>query len=260
MSRPAFRRPLTGIWIYPVKSLPGLRVESSRVLPSGALENDRRFVMCDRDGRKVTGKREPKIHTVHAEFEEQGSIIRLAGERYSLEAQRVEIEEQLSVVLGYGVVLQENIHSGFPDDVNAPGPTLVSQGTIAQVAHWFPHLDSPGIFARFRANLEVAGDVPFEEDALVGEEPVPFRIGDLSFEGLKVCARCSVPPRDPRTGEVESTFKSRFANLREETLPPWSPRDKFDHFYRLAVNTRLVTFGEDDHLRIGDVVSAGAPK
>jgi hypothetical protein len=44
-----------------------------------------------------------------------------------------------------------------------------------------------------------------------------------------------------------------FARRRQDSLPAWAPADRFDHFYRLAVNTRRAE-GRPAVLRVGDAV------
>lgn len=44
--------------------------------------------------------------------------------------------------------------------------------------------------------------------------------------------------RDPITGTVEVFQKTR-ATKRKEALPDWVVSSRFDHYYRLAVNTRI---------------------
>jgi hypothetical protein len=56
------------ITLYPVKSLDGVDVAAARVLPSGALENDRRWRLVDMEGRVVNAKRTPLFHAIRAEF------------------------------------------------------------------------------------------------------------------------------------------------------------------------------------------------
>jgi uncharacterized protein YcbX len=81
---------------------------------------------------------------------------------------------------------------------------------------------------------------------------VRFRIGEVDFEGSNPCARCSVPPLDSYTGEDIVGFQKRFCDLRREHLPPWATADHFDHFYRLAVNTRVALSEAGKTLRVGD--------
>jgi hypothetical protein len=102
------------------------------------------------------------------------------------------------------------------------------------------------------------GHLPaFWEDQLYGEDErsvVRFRIGEVNFEGSNPCARCPVPARDPQTAADLVGFQKRFTDLRRETLPPWAPVARFDHFYRLAVNTRVAPTETGKHLRIGETL------
>jgi MOSC domain-containing protein len=104
-------------------------------------------------------------------------------------------------------------------------------------------------------NLEVEGVEPFWEDRLyrAGSPPQPFRIGSVLFEGTNPCQRCVVPSRDPSTGEVWPEFARRFAELREQHLPPWTARERFNHFYRLTTNTRG-TGSSGGLIRVGDAI------
>ena len=95
----------------------------------------------------------------------------------------------------------------------------------------------------------------FWEDCLFGEDErsvVRFHIGEVALEGSNPCARCPVPPRDPLTGVILDGFQKRFTQLRESTLPEWSPRERFDHFYRFSTNTRVASSESNKHLRVGD--------
>jgi uncharacterized protein YcbX len=81
---------------------------------------------------------------------------------------------------------------------------------------------------------------------------VRFRIGEVAFEGSNHCARCPVPSRDPRTGEIILDFARRFSEKRRATFPPWSAEVRFDHYYRLAINTRVPSSELGKLLRLGD--------
>ena len=83
---------------------------------------------------------------------------------------------------------------------------------------------------------------------------VPFRIGGVTIHGVNPCQRCVVPPRDPETGEAIPDFSPIFRTKREETLPAWAARSRFNHFYRLAVNTRVPESEVGKVLRVGDEV------
>ena len=65
---------LSGIWVYPIKSLEGVAVGTVEALPSGALADDRRWRMVDRQGRVVNGKRTAAVHGVAAPFDVQRQL------------------------------------------------------------------------------------------------------------------------------------------------------------------------------------------
>src|SRR6266850_94947 len=53
---------------------------------------------------------------------------------------------------------------------------------------------------------------------------------------------------------VSTWFQKRFSELRRAHLPSWSPSQRFDHFYRLATNTRVPPSESGKTLRVGDPV------
>src|SRR5258707_5043452 len=110
---------------------------------------------------------------------------------------------------------------------------------------------------RFSTPLELDGFPAFWEDHLFGPEenyPVRFKIGEVAFEGSNPCARCPVPPRNPRTGEDLIGFQKKFSEMRRNSLPPSSPAARFDHFYRLATNTRVPSTEQGKRVRVGDAL------
>lgn len=254
---------LAGIFVYPIKSFDGVSVESARVLDSGALEFDRRWALVDDAGRFVNGKRSPRLHRLKSAFDLAANRIAISADgttrTFSLDSNRPELEAWLSEFFGLTVRLEENPAAGFPDDTTAPGPTVISRATLETVTGWFPGLTIEDVRRRFRANLEIDGVDPFWEDHLYSVEGqmVRFQIGGVSLEGTNPCQRCVVPTRSPDTGERYEDFQATFEKQRYETLPWWATRSRFDHFYRLAVNTRPVT-GSMGMIRIGDEVQVVA--
>ena len=238
---------LARIRLYPIKSLDPLEVDEVVVLRAAGLAHDREFCLLDENGDIVNAKRfgEQLIPirsevdlglgelTLHANGTSQ--VFRLASESGA-------IESWFSSRLGQPVTLARNSQGGFPDDSAAPGPTLVSTATLREVASWFPGSSADEMRRRFRANLEIDGVPAFWEDRLYGTagEAAALRIGDVTIEGVNPCARCAVPERNPETGEIaEPAFAKIFTDRRRETLPSWADKSRFDHYYRLSVNTRI---------------------
>jgi hypothetical protein len=251
------------ITIFPIKSLDGVDVPEARVLASGALEFDRQFALVDADGRFVNGKRTEAVHRIRAEFDLAQSLVRFNGKvEFSLRHDQREISQWLSTALGIACGLAENPSHGFPDDTQSPGPTVISTATLAEISSWFPGLTLDESRRRFRANLEIDGVEALWEDRLIGsaDTHVPFQIGDLQWLGVNPCQRCVVPSRASTSGEATPSFQKTFATERERRLPAWAPRDRFNHFYRLAVNTRLATGQPPGRIAVGDpVFCAGRP-
>ncbi|RMG34757.1 MAG: MOSC domain-containing protein [Planctomycetota bacterium] len=180
-----------------------------------------------------------------------------AWERFALSANNAALKQWLSEALHRPVELVENPAAGFPDDENFNGPTVISTETLQAITEWFPDLSLDEVRRRFRANLEVAGaEVPFWEDRLYGPvgAVIPFRIGGVRFGGCNPCRRCVVPTRDSRSGRADADFIERFRQMRAATLPPWAERSRFDHHYRLAVNTIVLDAGSTGVIAVGDPV------
>ena len=57
------------ITIFPIKSLPGIPVETARITGGGILENDRIYAIYDAEGKVVNGKRTPRVHELRCEFD-----------------------------------------------------------------------------------------------------------------------------------------------------------------------------------------------
>lgn len=251
---------LASIRIYPIKSLDPVEVQRAVVTASGALLYDREYALLDEAGKYVNGKSCVKIHSIRSAFDLEHGSVKVWSSGGSGELQ-VRLPEEMRTLEGwltrhfdFAVRLVRNRAGGFPDDEDAHGPTIVSTETLAEVASWFPGLSVDDVRSRFRTNLEIAGAQPFWEDRLFGAkgEGARFQIGRVAFEGVGPCARCVVPGRDPGSGVPLSEFQKTFSEQRRKTLPAWAKAERFDHFYRLAVNTRLLSTEDGQEISVGD--------
>lgn len=253
---------LAGISLYPIKSLPPVSVPHARIAENGGLEGDRVLAFFDSEGRVINGKRTPLVHGLRAsvDFRDGTVILREGvgrpGVCFHLHRERDALEAWLSEYFGMAVTLRHNPQGGFPDDANAPGPTVIGQATLEEVTSWYGGLRVSEARIRFRANLEIAGAPAFWEDRLFADagEVVRFAVGDVVLEGTNPCQRCIVPTRDTRTGAQDADFAQVFRARREETLPPWANRARFNHFYRLAINTIVPASEWGKMVRVGDAV------
>ncbi|WP_373541758.1 MOSC domain-containing protein [Chamaesiphon sp.] len=255
---------LAQIAIYPVKSLDGMVVERTQISAGGALEYDRRWAIVDERGKVVNAKRTVKIQQLRSQFnlvDRDRPMISLATAAdptiytFCLTTEPIALARWLSQFFGFAVSLIENATHGFPDDPDAYGPTIISTATLKMVCGWFPGLDLDEARRRFRTNLEVSGVPAFWEDRLFGAPGavVKFRVGEVEFEGINPCQRCIVPTRDSLSGAVSAKFQQIFSQQRQQTLPAEIHAARFNHFYRLALNTRIPRSEAGKLLMIGDV-------
>lgn len=252
---------LDRIDLYPVKSLDGVAVESARVRGGGGLVGDREYRLVDAaEGAVLNGKKlGAALIRLRAELDLDAARVALVDGAASIEAdlpdQIPALEGWLSARLERAVRIERG--DGFADDEDASGPTVVSRATLREVGSWFG-LDEDEMRRRIRANLIVDGVPAFWEDRLYGREGEPrwFRVGGVRLEAVNPCARCAVPSRDSRTGEIaDARFAKIFSERRRETLPEWADASRFDHYYRLAVNTRAPADEDGKTLSAGQEVT-----
>jgi ferredoxin-NADP reductase/uncharacterized protein YcbX len=261
MSTPRISR----ITLFPIKSLDGVDVTQALLSDHGALVDDRRWAMFDDAGRRfVNGKNHAAVHAIRSRFDLLSRTVTLTDSRdphavgtcFELDDHRGDIESWLSDAMGFRIHLHEDHARGFPDDTHSPGPTVISTGTLEEISRWFA-LPVEQIRARFRTNIEIDGVPPFWEDRLFrgNGEAVPFCIGNAKLLGINPCQRCIVPARDPVSGALDAGFALRFAELRQRTRPDWSNPDRFNHFFRVAINTRATDTSPGSSIALGDHVT-----
>lgn len=253
------------ISIYPLKSWPGVSVDRAEILPAGNLRHDRELALIDDAGQFMNAKRSAAVHRIRAVWDLANWTVSVGIATpdqpvpvlttYHLDENRSALADWCSDFFQTRLRLVQRAEGGYPDDLDSPGPTVVSTATLQTVANWFEGLTLDEVRQRFRANLEIADCAPFEEDRLVAIEgnPVPFQIGEATLHGTNPCQRCIVPTRSPVTGESWTGFQRAFARRREAEFPPWGEQSRFDHFYRLTVNTQLSSV-QPQAIQVGNIV------
>jgi uncharacterized protein YcbX len=256
---------LANIRLHPIKALDPVSVKEARIGPGGGLALDRAWALYSADGQWVNGKRTAAVHLIRAAYAADLSSVTLSvpGDRrnipartFAFPANTEDASEWFSVFFEQQIIVRHS-PEGFPDDTVAYGPTIVSTASLQAVCELFPGMTLDSVRQRFRTTLEIDGVPAFWEDQLFGEEErsaVGFRIGEVNFEGSNPCARCPVPPRDPQTGEIIPGFQKIFSDYRRSHIPARCPEARFDHYYRLATNTRVAFTEAGKLLRVGDAL------
>lgn len=248
------------LFVYPIKSLNSVEKDRVTILESGALKGDRTWAIFDLSGNFVNAKRNQKIHSLRSQFDLETNDLTLQIQEqavtFNLITEQQALCNWLEDYFSFPVEIKQNLNLGFPDDTVSPGATIVSTATLEAIADWYPELTTEDIRRRFRSNIEIAGVPAFWEDKLftTPEQTIKFKIGDVEFMGVNPCQRCVVVTRDPQTGQPYPKFQKTFIQQRKNTLPEWTERSRFNHYFRLAVNTRLSSTQAGKAIAVGDKI------
>ena len=172
---------LARITIYPIKSLDGSISPPPSSRPGRAWSHDRQFAIRDAEGKFVNGKRTPAVHPLAAQFDPAIETVTLGrrggrgGDHVSSDARSSGTRSVAERLFGPARHARRRLPAGFPDDLDAPGPTLISTATLATVASWFPGMTVDDARLRFRTNLEIDGVEAFWEDRLYATAGNPVR-------------------------------------------------------------------------------------
>lgn len=222
---------LSEIWIYPIKSLGGIRLETARVLGKG-LQFDRRWMLIDESGEAMTQRTYPRMALFKVSIREEHLAISLHQNQKEASSIQVAADPPQSRnyitadVWGDKVkVVETDVEASrwfsrhldttcrlvfFPEAHSRPAdPKYTIREDQVSLADAFPfllisqaslddlnkRLPTPVPMNRFRPNFVVSGGEPYQED--LWEELV---IGDLSFSGVKRSARCVLTTVDQERG------------------------------------------------------------
>jgi uncharacterized protein len=257
---------LSDIYIYPVKSLAGIRVASWPVVKTG-LQHDRNWMLIDSERQFLSQRRLPRMALIKTAITDNQLILTTPSmDRLSLElnpktgevinstiwhdqvatlAVSDAADEWLSRFLQMDCQLvyqpETAIRPVNPDFARAEDqcalsdgfPFLVISENSLAALNKAMQLDLP--MARFRPNLVISGCESYAEDSWR-----EITIGDIGFRLPKPCSRCSVPTINPETAE---TGKEPLATLNK--LRKW---DNKVYFGQNALHDRCGI------LSVGDVV------
>lgn len=233
---------VTGLYIYPIKSLQGISLNEADVLERG-FRYDRRWMIVDQANKLITQRTHPHISQVSISLTEQ-SIIASYSDLSALEIPLTlinnspievtvwndqveaieasdEINEWFTAVVGQACKL-----AFMPEDALRPvNPERAVNNENVSFADGYPYLiiseasledlnsrmevDLP--MNRFRPNIVVDGCEPYEEDTWED-----IRIGELKFHVTHPCKRCVFTTVDQETGKKGAEPLKTLATYRRE--------------------------------------------
>jgi uncharacterized protein YcbX len=219
---------LTEIWIYPVKSLAGIRLQHAKVKQKG-LVYDRRWMLIDEAGRFLTQREHPEMSRFHLTMSNGQVIIesKQSSQSIVLDLKGVVSDEYLPTVIWDDKIetieVNRDYSQWFSDQLKMKCKLVffpeantrdvdqdyAKNGEQVSLADGYPfliigqaslddlnkRLKTPVPMNRFRPNFIFTGGLPFEEDGWKN-----FRIGTNQFIGVKPCGRCALTTVDQQTG------------------------------------------------------------
>ncbi|MGE0587845.1 MAG: MOSC domain-containing protein [Cyclobacteriaceae bacterium] len=231
---------LEEIWIYPVKSLSGIRLPSAQVMEKG-FQYDRRYMLVDENNKFITQRAFPLMSQFKLENQEESFRIIFEGDSIEIPNNPKGIANHFDVTIWDDTVkvaeLSKEHSKWFSERMNLAckfvffpegNDRLVDQAYATNLEHvsladGYPfliigqrslddlnkRLKEPVSMRRFRPNLVFSGGEPFAEDSWS-----EFTIGDNRFVNLKLCARCVLTTVDPETGQQGTEPLATLATFR----------------------------------------------
>ncbi len=236
---------LSEIWIYPVKSLAGIRLPRAKVKQKGLLY-DRRWMLVDETGRFLTQREHPEMSQFQLAMDKGQLIIwnRFeTGNQLMISDPAANQDKLIPVTIWddkveateaspeYSRWFSDRLKMKcklvfFPEtnrrDVD---PDFAIKNEQVSLADAYPfliigqsslddlnkRLKNPVPMNRFRPNFVFAGGLPYEEDGWK-----KFTIGRNRFVGVKPCSRCVLTTVDQLTGVKGTEPLATLASYRKQ--------------------------------------------
>lgn len=239
------KRYLSEIWIYPVKSLGGIRVSFAKVLAKG-LEYDRRWMVIDDAGQFMSQRSYPAMALLQPSLEQDHLTLTITHKHtqsavtFGLDetssgpitariwndtVEVVEVGDDVNAWLSHQLDMNCRLVR-FPeenpravDNRYAVGDNHVSLADAypflligqASLDDLNERLKEHLPMNRFRPNFVFSGGTPFEEDTWE-----TFSIGASRFVAVKPCDRCVMTTVDQHTGKKGFEPLATLATFRKQ--------------------------------------------
>ncbi len=257
---------VTELYIYPIKSLAGVRVETALAQEMG-FENDRRWMLIDDKNQFITQRKHPVLSQFYPKINDDKIEIsyHYTKHKFSLlerlnepilskvwddESTVFEVSkatsEWFSDLLGFSCKLVKISNKGDRKHKS----TKLNQSLNVSLADGYPYLllgtksldylneklEEKITVQRFRPNIVISTELAHEEDSFN-----TFQIGDVKFKNLKPCGRCIIVNNNPITGIMS-----------KEPLRTLSQYRKVDNTVLFGTNIFCLNEGE---IKVGGVLA-----
>lgn len=219
---------LSEIFVYPIKSLGGISVNSA-IAEQRGLKYDRRYLLVDENNMFMTQRDFSQMALLKLSFSENGfevlntkdsshAIIPLtshSNDRLTVtiwddECNAVRVDSDLDDWFSHAINKKCSLVYMPDDEKRIVEKNYINDEHIVSFADAYPfliigqsslddlnaRLEKPVPMNRFRTNFVFTGGNPFEEDNWKD-----FKIGEVNFKAVKPCARCVITTTNQDTAE-----------------------------------------------------------
>lgn len=262
---------LAQIWIYPIKGLGGISLATAVAEPRG-LRYDRRWMLCDGQGKFVTQREIPAMTQIGMAIEGDALVafrrdapdnrlyMPLLPDTANLPVIPVQIWDDsctarvMPPTFGawFSTQLGQPLQLVYMDsgDQRPVDPTYAPAGQTVSFADGYPfliigqaaldhlneRLPTPLPMNRFRPNFVFTGGGAHAEDGWRD-----FYIGEVAFRGVKPCARCIVTTTDQDSGQRGAEPLKTLATYRQQG-------------HKILFGQNLILPGIGGSVAVGDVL------
>lgn len=232
---------LSQLFVYPVKSLAGIRVSQSQVVETG-LRYDRKWMLIDQQQQFLSQRTLPKMALINTALTADSLILSAQNMSDIAIPLRAEAGEVIPSQVWHDNCLARSVSNEVDqwlseflqlpcrlvyqpaDTVRTVDPVYAKATDQVSFADGFPFLilSTASLAAfnqqanlnltieRFRPNLVIAGCEAYAEDRWR-----QIRIGAIDFRLPKPCSRCGVPGIDPQTALSSKAPLLALSHLRK---------------------------------------------
>ena len=262
------------LWIYPIKSLRGISLDTVQLEKRG-FQYDRRWMLVDSGNQFITQRQYARMALIETELSDFGLSVRAPDMPVLIipyPDQQVELYDEIEVKCWDDQVTVQHINTAIdnwfseflgidcqlvymPDNCErVVDPNFALNNDIVSFSDGFPNLliseasledlnhrvDIELSMNRFRPNIVISGGDPYVEDTLKH-----FRINSIDFFGVKPCSRCVITTVNPQTAEKEG----------REPLNTLSGYRKLNNQVFFGQNVlHKLSYVSDNLVKVGDIV------
>lgn len=235
---------ISELYIYPIKSLGGIAVNHALVTDRG-LKYDRRWMLVDDNNIFISQRKVARMALMRLQLVDNGIQVSYLPDNRSFTIPFKPVTNEFADVMIWedtckGHFVSQEADKWFSDSLEIPcrlvympdetkrltDEQYTSEKSITSFSDAYPfliigessledlnnRLEVPVTMDRFRPNIVFTGGKPFEEDLMH-----TLTIGQVTFNGVKLCARCVITTIDQNTAlnspePLKTLAKYRFKN------------------------------------------------